>query len=39
MAISPKPISAESARFHLSDHRLVGRRNFRVARYLLVELT
>ena len=29
--ISSKPTSGESARFHLSDYRRVGRRNFRVA--------
>ena len=29
---SPKPTSGESARFHLSDYRLVARHNFRVAR-------
>ena len=30
--MSPKPTSGESARFHLSDYRLVARHNFRVAR-------
>ena len=32
MAISSKPTSGESARFHWSDYRLVARHNFRVAR-------
>ncbi len=30
--ISAKPTFGESARFHLSDYRLVARHNFRVAR-------
>jgi hypothetical protein len=38
MAISPKPTSGESARFHLSDYRLVARHNFRVARDLPIIL-
>jgi hypothetical protein len=28
--MSPKPTSGESARFHLSDYRLVAGHNFRV---------
>jgi hypothetical protein len=31
--MSPKPTSGESARFHLSDYRLVARHNFRLARH------
>ena len=31
--MSPKPTYGESARFHLSDYRLVARHNFRVARF------
>jgi len=30
---SPKPTPGESARFHLSDYRLVARHNLRVARH------
>jgi hypothetical protein len=29
--MTPKPTSGESARFHLSDYRLVARHNFRVS--------